>query len=189
MLAEPYRRSMSAKEYLDFDRASQDDRYEFIDGAVNMLAGGTINHSRISINLAKTLDHELFDKPCLVYNSDMRVCISASRYVYPDISISCDPRDQEQGNIDIIYHPCVIIEVLSPHTEAYDRSKKFSFYRSCPSVQEYVLVSSQEAVVDVYQRATENVWTLHFFGPGDEVELKSINVVIPMTAIYERIKF
>jgi hypothetical protein len=64
MLAEPYRRSMSAKEYLDFDRASQDDRYEFIDGAVTMLAGGTINHSRISINLAKTLDHALFDKPC-----------------------------------------------------------------------------------------------------------------------------
>jgi Uma2 family endonuclease len=180
---------MSAKEYLDFDRASQDARYEFIDGTVTMLAGGTINHSRISINLAKTLDHALLDKPCLVYNSDMRVCISASRYVYPDISISCDPRDQEQGNIDIIYHPCVIIEVLSLHTEAYDRSKKFSFYRSCLSVQEYVLVSSQEAAVDVYQRTTENLWTLHFFGPGDEVELKSINVVIPMTAIYERIKF
>ena len=189
MLAEPYRRSMSVQEYLDFDRASQDGRYEFIDGTVTMLAGGTINHSRICINLVKALDNALSGKSCLVYNSDMRVSVSATRYVYPDISISCDPRDQEKGNIDIIYHPCVIIEVLSPHTETYDRSKKFSFYRACPSVQEYVLVSSQEPAVDVYQRATENLWTMHFFEAGEDVELKSINVTIPMAAIYERIKF
>lgn len=67
--------------------------------------------------------------------------------------------------------------------------KKFSFYRACPSVQEYVLVSSQESVVDVYQRATENLWTMHFFEAGEDVEPKSINVTIPMAAIYERIKF
>ncbi|SRR5712691_5930021 len=189
MIAEPYRTSMTVEEYLELDRTSQDTRYEYIDSIVTLLAGGTANHSRVSINLTKLLDSALQDQPCQIFNSDMRVSISATRYVYPDVSVSCDPRDQQQGDIDIIHHPCLIVEVLSPTTEAYDRTKKFSYYRDCPSVQEVILVSTQEQAVDLYRRATDKLWTLHLFRLGDEIELTSVNVRMPIAAIYEKIVF
>jgi Uma2 family endonuclease len=82
---------------------------------------------------------------------------------------------------------CTIVEVLSPSTEATDRGKKFRYYQICPSIQEYVLISTQEQAIDVYRRASHTLWTLHPFGPGDEVELKSIDVSIPLEAFYENV--
>ena len=189
MVADPHRLFMSAEEYLALDRKSLEARYEFIDGIVTMLAGGTVNHSRVSINLLLVLDHALRGKSCMVYNSDMRVSISESRYVYPDISVSCDTHDQEQGDSDIIHYPCVVIEVLSASTEAYDRGRKFDYYRACPTIQEYMLVDTQQQAIDLYRRQTENLWTFHPLRSGDEVELKSINVHFPIASVYENITF
>ena len=189
MVADPHRLFMSAEEYLALDRNSLEARYEFIDGTVTMLAGGTVNHSRVSINLLLVLDHALRGKSCMVYNSDMRVSISESRYVYPDISVSCDSHDQEQGDSDIIHYPCVVIEVLSSSTEAYDRGRKFDYYRACPTLQEYMLVDTQQQAIDLYRRQTENLWTFHPLRSGDEVELKSINVHFPLASVYENITF
>lgn len=186
MAADPHRHFMSVEEYLELDRNSLDARYEYIDGIVTMLAGGTTNHSRISINVVSLLQAALRGSSCEVFNSDLRVSISSTRYVLPDASVSCDPRDLE-GENDIIYSPRVIVEVLSPSTEATDRGKKFRYYQSCLSIQEYVLISTQEQAVDVYQRASNNLWTLHPFEPGDEVELKSINASIPLEALYENV--
>jgi Uma2 family endonuclease len=177
---------MSLEEYLELDRNSLDARYEFIDGMVTMLAGETTNHSRVSVNIVSHLHAALRGSPCQVFNSDLRFSISRTRYVLPDASVSCDPRDLAEES-DIIYSPCVIIEVLSPSTEATDRGKKFRYYQNCPSIQEYVLISTQEQAVDVYRRATNNLWTLHPFGPGDEVELKSIDVSIPIDVLYENV--
>lgn len=188
MLAEPYRTSMSVEEYLKLDRASQDVRYEYLDGVVTMLAGGTINHSRICVNLIGELRAALRGKACQVFNSDLKIGLSSERYVYPDVSVSCDPRDLKDRG-DIIFYPRVIIEVLSPGTATNDRHQKFTYYRACPSVQEYVLVSPDEPSVDVYRRATEKLWTLHLFEADDEVELKSIDVRIPIATIYEDVIF
>ena len=188
MAVDPHRLFMSVEEYLELDRNSLDARYEYIDGVVTMLAGGTTNHSRISVNMVSLLQATLRGSPCEVFNSDLRVSISSTRYVLPDASVSCDPHDLE-GENDIIYSPRVIVEVLSPSTEATDRGKKFRYYQSCPSIQEYVLISTQEQAVDVYRRASNNLWTLHPFGPGDGVELKSINVSIPLEALYENVTF
>ena len=120
--------------------------------------------------------------------SDLRVSISGSRYVYPDASVSCDPHDLENEG-DILYSPRVIFEGLSPSTEARDRGKKFSYYRSCPSIKEYVLISTQEQAVDIYRRATDNLWTLHPFGPDEDRELKSLNIRFPIGLIYENVTF
>ncbi len=188
MAANPNRVVMSVEEYLELDRNSLDTRYEFIDGVVTMLAGGTTKHSRICVNMVSQLHTALRGKPCQVFNSDLRVSISRTRYVYPHASVSCDPHDLEEEG-DIIYYPRVIIEVLSPSTEASDRGKKFSYYRSCPTIQEYVLISTQEQAVDVYRRASDNLWTLHPFGPSEVVTLKSINVSIPMDDFYEDVTF
>lgn len=186
MAANPHRLFMSVEEYLELDRKSLDARYEYIDGIVTMLAGGTTNHSRISVNVTSLLQAALRGSPCEVFNSDLRVCISSTRYLLLDASVSCDPEDLT-GENDIIYSPHVIVEVLSPSTEATDRGKKFRYYQSCPSIQEYVLISAQEQAVDVYRRASDKLWTLHPFGPGDEVALKSINVTLPLEALYENV--
>src|SRR5260370_31369452 len=165
MLVDPHRLFMGVEEYLELDRNSLDARYEYIDGVVTMLAGGTTNHSRICVNVVSLLQAALRGSPCEVFNSDLRVSISSTRYVLPDASVSCDPGDLE-GEDDIIYSPCVIVEVLSSSTEATDRGKKFRYYHSCPSIQEYVLISTQEQADDFYRRASDNLWRLHPCGPA-----------------------
>jgi Uma2 family endonuclease len=120
-----------------------------------------------------------------VYNSDARVRLSATRYVYPDLSISCAERDR--GHTDVLTAPCVVVEVLLPSTEEYDRGAKFAFYRECPSVREYVLVAADRRAIEVYRRGDEPdsaAWTLHPYGPEDEVELTSVHARFPLAAVY-----
>lgn len=181
---------MTVEEYLAFDRASEEERYEYIDSLVTMRVRGTVNSSSICVNILSELSIALRGKACQVFGSDLRVGLSATRYVYPDISVSCEQSDVE-GNNDILYSPHVIIEVLSLNTPltTNSRRQKFVYYRSCPSIQEYVLVSTDEQAVDIYRRASEKLWTVHLFGPGDDVELKSIDVTVPIAAIYENVRF
>lgn len=93
------------------------------------------------------------------------------------------------GDNEIIQHPFVVIEVLSPQTEAYDRGKKFGYFRDCPTVQEILLVSTQKQAVDLYRRATGKLGTLHPHRTGDDAELKNINVIIPIVVLHEKVKF
>jgi Uma2 family endonuclease len=183
MAAHPRGLYMSVEEYLELDSNSLEGRYEYIDGYVYMLAGGTADHSTISMNMTSTLRRLLHGSSCRVYNTDVRVRLSKRRYVYPDASVTCDPR--ERGKITTIEKPRLVVEILSSSTEAYDRGRKFSFYRECPSIQEYVLVSTEIQAVEVFRRESENLWTLHPFGPGYVVELTSLEIRFPIEAIYE----
>jgi Uma2 family endonuclease len=181
MVAVSRRSSMSVDEYLALDRSSLEACYEYIDGHAYMLAGDTANHSAISFNITSAIHSRLRD-PCRIYNSDLRVRLSETRYVYPDASVSCDPRDR--GQVDIVQYPRLIVEVLSPGTEAYDRGRKFSYYRACPTLQEYVLVDTQHQAIEVYRRETDTLWALRPFGPDDEVELASLGIRFPVAAAY-----
>ncbi len=183
MLAETDRLMMSVEDYLVLDRSSVEARYEYIDGYVYMPAGGTADHSSISINLTSLLHGLLRNSRCRVYNSDLKVRLSHKRYVYPDASVSCDQRDR--GSIDTVQFPRLIVEVLSSSTEAYDRGRKFAYYRACPTIQEYVLIDTQRQTVEVYRRQSDTLWTLHPFGPGDQVELASLSLSFPIAALYE----
>jgi Uma2 family endonuclease len=183
MVAQPHRMMMSVEDYLTLDRNSLEARYEFIDGYAYMMSGGTADHSAISINVTSVLRGLLRGSPCRVYNSDLRVRLSETRYVYPDASVSCDGRDR--GRIDIVYAPTVVVEVLSPTTEAYDRGRKFGYYRACPTIQEYVLIDSQQPLVEIYRRARENLWTLYAFGTGGQVYLASLDVSFLLDDLYE----
>lgn len=138
MVAQPHRALMSVEDHLSLDRTSGDVRYEYIDGYAVMMAGDTLHHSTISINLTSLLNVRLRGSSCRVYNSDARVRLAESRYVYPDASVSCDARDR--GASDIVCFPRIVFEVLSPGTESYDRGTKFLYYRSCPTIEEYVLI-------------------------------------------------
>jgi Uma2 family endonuclease len=181
----PDKLMMSVEDYLTLDRSSVEARYEYIDGYVYMLAGGTADHSSISINLKSLLHRLLRGSNCRVYNSDLKVRLSHNRYVYPDASVSCDQRDR--GSTDTVQFPHLIAEVLSSSTEAYDRGRKFAYYRACTSVQEYVLIDTQRQAVEVYRRQSDTLWTLHPFGPGDQVEFASLSLSFPIEALYEDI--
>ncbi len=177
---------ISAEDYLTLDRASKDAHYEYFDGELRMLAGGSNYHSTIMVNVTSILHGLLRGSSCRVHGSDMRVQLSKTRYVYPDATVTCEQRDHEFN--DLIRHPKVVIEVLSPSTEATDRGKKFTLYRECPTVQEYVMVDAQSAQVEVYHR-NEEKWTLSTFGPGSEVELESLAIQFPIEEVYEGLNF
>ncbi len=189
MVAQSHRSRMSVEEYLtlELERTNTEIHYEFIDGHVYMLAGGTADHSIISANIIRELSLALRGSPCRVYTSDMKVRISEQRYVYPDVSVSCDPRDR--GSIEALQYPRLIVEVLSPGTEAYDRGKKFSYYRACLTIEEYILVDTQQQAIDFYRREQETFWKLSPLGSDDRVKIQSLGISFPVTAIYENIMF
>lgn len=185
MVMQPTPMKMSVEDYFALDSNSSEARYEFIDGYAYMLAGGTADHAIISANVIQALGNRLSNGTCRVYTSDMKVRISEKRYVYPDISVSCDSRDR--GKINTLHNPYLIIEILSPSTEAYDRGMKSSYYRACTSIQEYVLIDTQRQTVEVYRRDQAPFWKFSAFEAGSQVELTSLDISIPMSAIYKNI--
>ena len=187
MVAQPSPPLMTVEEYLELERHS-DVKHEYIDGYVYAMAGGSSAQSVISANIIALLRPHLRGGPCRVHTSDMRVRLSATRYVYPDVSVSCDERDRVNSEQDEIHYPRLVVEVLSRTTQDYDRTDKFDLYRGCTALQDYVLVSTRRPSVHVYSRGDDGVWLLRPFGPGDDVVLPSIDVRTPIAAFYEDVE-
>ncbi len=184
---------LTPAEYLDWEE-QQEFRYEYMDGHIYAMSGGTVNHSQIAVNLIIILGSHLRGSGFRVFNSDAKVqTLASNSYCYPDLSVTCDERVREASrdenrNADrFISYPCLIIEVLSPSTEAYDRGKKFRRYRRSTTLQEYILVSTNEICVDVFQRNERGSWELTTYGEGELVELKSVKLTIPIEEIYRDI--
>ncbi len=173
---------MSVEDYLVLNRNSKDARYEYLDGELRMLAGGSPDHSIIIANLTAAIKGSLKGSQCRVYNSDLQLRLSEKRYVFPDVTISCDERDRNQK--ETIRHPHVVVEVLSPTTEAIDRGKKAAYYRACSTIQEYMMVDSEEIFVEVHRREEER-WTINTFEPGDTITLESLGIRFPIEDAYE----
>ncbi len=171
-------------------------RHEYINGEVYAMSGGTQNHSRIALKFGALLDNHLTDGVCRVFNSDCRVnLVGTNDYTYPDASVSCDRQDKT--TTQYITYPCLIVEVLSESTEAYDslletlreRGNKFFRYRQNPQLQDYVLVSSQEIAINLYRKGSNGQWEIVNYRAGDVVELKSVNLSFPIEQIYRGIDF
>ena len=118
--------------------------------------------------------------------ADAAARISESRYTYPDVVITCEGNGIGSLSASEVNEPLVIFEVLSKSTEHYDRTRKFGYYRACPSLQEYVLVSTEYRMVEVYRRTAEGWGLLRFYGFTDTVELATLDMVMPVAAIYRR---
>ncbi len=176
---------IDVEDYLILDRNSKNARYEYLDGELRVFAGGNNYHSAIIANLTGILGRWLENSPCWVFNTDIRLQISESRYVHPDVTVSCDERDQELD--DMIHYPCLVIEVLSPTTEASDRGEKLFYYQECPTIQEYVLVDSQSIRIEVYHRE-EDGWKHHTDGPESTVTLEGLGIQFPINAVYRGMK-
>lgn len=161
----------------------QIEKYEYIDGEVYAMSGGSVNHGRIAIKLTAMLDAHLDNSDCITGNSDIKVnAFATTNYTYPDASVTCDDRDKSTSNY--FTHPCLIVEVLSSSTESYDRGGKFRLYRSNPALQDYLLVSSTRIEMDLYHKNDSGDWVIVNYQPGDTVELKSINLSFPIEQVY-----
>jgi Uma2 family endonuclease len=174
-------------EYLAWEE-QQEFRHEYIHGEVYAMTGGTVNHSEIAMNFGTILRNHLEDSGCRVLSSDAKVNIQNSDdYFYPDLSVTCDPRDRSATRF--IAHPCLIVEVLSPSTEAYDRGNKFNLYRRSDSLQEYILVSTNEIAIDIYRKNERGRWEIISYRAGDKIELESINLTLPIEQVFKGIVF
>jgi Uma2 family endonuclease len=186
MVALPDRVLMSAEEYLVWE-PTQEERYEYWDGEVVMMSGATRNHNRISLNFSKLLDDALAERTCEVYIVDVKVQVEpGQKYFYPDVVVTCDERDTDP---QLVQFPCLIIEVLSPSTEAADRGKKFAKYRQSPTLQEYVLVEVAQPVVEVFRRNEQGKWVLSEYNLGDILRLESVDVEIAIAHLYRQVQF
>jgi Uma2 family endonuclease len=178
---------LTPAEYLAWEE-QQEFRHEYVDGAVYAMTGGTINHGEIAANFINILKNHLRGSGCRVLTSDVKVqTLASNSYLYPDVSVTCDDRDRSATKF--ISHPCLIVEVLSPTTEAYDRGDKFALYRRSTSLQDYVLVSTNAMRVDLYQRNERGRWEILSYDAGDSIDLPSVNLSVPVAQVHEDIVF
>lgn len=180
---------MTEAEYLAFERQS-DLKHEYIDGHIYAMAGARRRHSLITGNLFASSHSQFQGKDCEVHQSDLRVKISARKYFYPDITIICGEAILADNEFDNFLNPTVIVEVLSPSTEAFDRGNKFQFYRSIASLQEYILVSQDTARIEGFFRQESGLWTFDAsIGLDTRFKLSSIDCTFDLATIYQRISF
>ena len=177
---------ISVAEYLTTE-ATSPTKHEYIDGYVYAMAGASDAHVTIAGNLFAIIRNHLRGSGCRGYMSDMRVNVAArNSYYYPDVMVTCNPSDKELTHHK--QHPCLIIEVLSTSTEAFDRGDKFTDYQQLESLQEYVLVNQKRQRIDYFQRSSQGLWLLQSFYPGDIVNLTSINCEVAVVDIYEDVE-
>ena len=173
--------------YLQLE-AESETKYEFHDGFILAMAGGTPAHGQIAANFISALLNALRAKgsPCKVYSSDVKVAIQrARRRCYPDISVVCGPVETDTTEPRAITNPVLIVEVLSEGTEVLDRGEKFRAYRQIESLREYVLVSQDKALVEVFSRTSGDTWRIQAaIGMEASFELPALDLEIANGELY-----
>ena len=170
----------TVEDFLAFE-AEEPDRYEYVGGIVRMMTGGSAAHSAIKLNVAVALRTALRPGPCRVDVDDLKV-VTASAVMYPDVLVVCRPLAPDEERVA---DPAVVVEVLSPSTEAHDRVRKWREYSAIASLEHFVLVAQKERRVEVYSR-TETGWDLAIVEPPDDaVPLKLIGTSLSLEAIYQ----
>ena len=159
-------------------------KHEYLDGVIHALAGGTPEHGAITMRTGAALVPQLRGRGCTVYSSDVRIWVAAiGLSTYPDVSVACGERQVDPVDPQALVDPVVLVEVLSPSTEAYDRGEKLRHYQLIPSLREVLLVAHDRHEVDVWRRA-EGGWAGETVGAGGVVELRSIGCRLDVEALY-----
>lgn len=175
---------MTEEEYLAFERASEE-RHEYIDGEIFAMCGASRQHGAISLGIGSELRFALRGRQCQVLNGEVRIYIPRSRrYVYPDATVVCGRAEFKDKEFDNLLNPRVIVEVLSPSTEDYDRDDKFTHYKTIPSLAHYVLASQDEKLVEVFTRQEDGSWTSVQCRAGDKITLPAIECEIEVDQVY-----
>ncbi len=173
---------ISLEAYLEWENA-QVDKHEFYQGEVFAMVGGRRVHGRVVSNIGGELRSRLKGSPCQVFAESMKVQIGADTVLYPDVFVTCDNADLAT---DLIFRsPTLVIEVLSPNTQSYDRSQKFALYRRIASLREYILVDPETSRVDGFRRDEKGQWVLHDMSDGSDLEAASIGVSVPLAEVFD----
>jgi Uma2 family endonuclease len=185
-MAIEHRKTITVEEYFQLEENDPDTRYEYIDGHVYAMAGGSANHDTIKSNIQRLLWHLLRGSNCRVYSSDMKVFISETRYFHPDVIVTCDVRDR--GTVQAIQSPRLVVEVLSPSTEMTDRTWKLKNYRAHPTIEEYILADSRSIKIEIYHKEN-NKWIYDAFEGNEEITLNSLGVQFSLADVYVDVEF
>jgi Uma2 family endonuclease len=170
---------MTLDEFLAWER-ERPERYEFADGVVVMMTGGSLDHSTIASNLRTELKNRLRGTPCLPFRGDAKV-IANGAVRYPDLAVTCSPRS---GREDVVPEPVLVIEVVSPSTARTDRGRKKFDYFATASIRQYAIVEQDERLIDLYTRTAEG-WVNEIVTDDAVLKLSSVGVAIALDAIYE----
>ncbi len=180
----------SAKQHMSFEQylllvSNSDQRYEYWDGEVRLMAGGSSNHATITLNFAVALDQALSDDAlCHPYVADKLVRVTPTKTVIPDVVVSCDNADQ--GESQIIDAPILVVEVLSRSTEMTDRFVKLALYQAKESIQEIIFISQVIQRVEIFSRSAEG-WLYQQYGTGQQFLLSSLNTTLEVRQLYRRL--
>ena len=185
-------RRYTLEEYIRLE-AESEDKHEFRDGEIVSMAGGSLEHSRITANAIRALGNRLGGSSCSVFDSNLRVQIAKKRlYSYGDATVICgEPILSDVEGIGPTYtNPRLMVEVLSPSTRRFDETKKFDRFRELPSFQEYVLVEQEEPRVETRYRHPDGHWGIDFaLGLESSILLRSLSISLPLTEIYAGVVF
>ena len=176
---------LTADEYLALERAAVS-KSEFFEGEMIPMSGGTLRHDRICLNLLLALVSGLKSRGFGIFTSNTRVLTPGGLFTYPDVSVVAEEPQLDDDCGDMLENPLLLIEVLSPSTEAYDRGAKFDRYREIETLKTYVLVSQETRQVEVFSRGVEGGWTSHMFRTG-VVTIPEPQCDIELAAIYDQV--
>jgi Uma2 family endonuclease len=181
---------MTLEEYLEFDYNAEG-RYEYFDGEVVEMSGGSPEHSLLGSKIGYLLNRELIPKGCLVYSSEVKIKVPTMLpYRYGDVSALCgQPVYELFGKQRLLTNPSLIIEVLSPSTEKYDRVSKLKAYKSIESLREYMLVWQDKKFVMLFTKHNEKFWFQSEYVEGETLKLESLECELSVDEIYQGIVF
>lgn len=178
--------NLSIQEYLAIE-IKNDTKYEYHNGSIIAMAGGTLNHGLICGNIFGEIRTSLRQKNsgCMPMNSEIKIHIQKqNRFLYPDTMVVCDEIETADEDKNAVINPTVIIEVLSKSTASYDRGDKFFFYRQIPTLKEYILIEQDKYQIELYQRQ-ENLWKItRVSGLTKSISIESLGIEIDLSAIY-----
>ena len=185
---------LSPEEYITLERKAiptyDTVRSEYVNGAIITMSGASFSHNLITNNFSSELHTRLKGTGCAVFTNDMRISIpTTNSYFYPDVGVICDEPRFEDDVFDTLLNPIIIVEVLSPSTEAYDRGEKLSHYQQLESLKEYILVSQDRVYVERYLRKQDEWGYTSFREIDDVLPIASIKCDLPLQEIYERVTF
>lgn len=189
-MSAPAHEYMTTEQYFTFAETSEG-KHEYYRGAVYAMTGGTARHNLIVANIIALLHGQLRATTCRVFPSDLRLKIEQTGlYTYPDVSVICGPIFFSDNRQDTVTNPVVLIEVLSPRTENYDRGRKFEHYRTIETLQEYIVVAQDRVHIEHYVRQDTSRWLfVDFSAINQTVHVGAINCTVPVDIVYENIPF
>ena len=181
---------LTLDDYLEIERASEC-KNDYVNGQIIAMSGESLSHGRIKGNVYHEIRNRLKGKSCEAFTSDMKVKVEGvSPFKYPDVVVVCGKPEMHDAKKDLLLNPLVIIEVLSPSTEAVDRGEKFDLYQAIPSLKYYVLIAQERSSVTVMTRKANNRWDLELITDRDaSLTIPDLDCQIPLREIYDRVEF